>query len=147
MGCYAATAGPVKVREFTEVLPADGDGPVAIRWVPGPNPGAGVLRIDGTRRGCVYHVREFGTPWDGRAVRFRKAAGCPGSDREAGGYELFVARNRQDKRCGCKGFERWGRCNHLAALEALIDNGWLDQHDMANPEADVTTAEAVDAPF
>src|SRR5438270_785365 len=49
-------------------------------------------------------------------------------------------RHRQDRRCDCRGFERWGHCKHVDALLCLIGNGWLDLH-LSNPDADVSNTE------
>jgi hypothetical protein len=124
----ATPAGPT----FTEVLPDGGGG--AIRWTPadpsdppaaGDLPPAGLLRIDQRRASCHYTVTEFPTGWDGRAFHLAKPDGESGTDPEAGSYDVFVGRNPADRTCQCKGFERWGRCKHVLACRALIENGWV----------------------
>lgn len=127
---------------FTEVLPAaPGVTPAAVRWTPGCRAGTGLLAIQARRCPCEYLVAELPCGWDGRAVRMAKVEGSPGSDAEAESYDVYVARNGQDRRCCCRGFERWGRtCKHIQALEALLANGWLDLEG-ADPGADVGETE------
>lgn len=140
---YCNTPAPVEnpncnwspqVPTLTEVLPVSKSGPAAIKWTPaepddpfaphvGTLPAAGVLVIESRRASAVYAVVEFPTGWDGRGFQLEKTAG--GTDDGQSGYSVFCGRNGQDVQCVCKGFERWGRCKHIAACEALIANGWL----------------------
>src|SRR4051812_28824101 len=109
---------------FHEVLePAKSTRHRGIRWTPDDGSPAGALRIDTDRSTASYAVEEFPCGWDGRSFRLAKLDAS--SDPEADGYEVFCARNGQDHRCCCKGFERTGDCKHLAAALALIENGWV----------------------
>src|SRR3954464_9244967 len=113
---------------FTEVLPATKSCPhSAIRFTPGEFEGTGTVVIDRRRGSAEYVVTEIpcGGAFDGRAFRFVKGAGSPGTDPNEDGYAVFVGRNRQDRLCECKGFGRWGGCKHTATALALIENGWL----------------------
>jgi hypothetical protein len=113
---------------FTNLLPAtksDPKGRSAYEWEPtaSAGPAAGVLTIKQPRGYTRYVLCEFGTPWDGRAFHLSKIDA--GTDPSEEAYSCFVARNGQDRRCECKGFERWANCKHLAALIDLIQNGKL----------------------
>ena len=122
---------------------APGVKPAAIRWTPGRAVGTGLLCIQNPvgRCCCEYRVTEYPVGWDGRAARFTKAPGQPGSDAEANAYDVFVSRNLQDRRCDCRGFLQHGHCKHTAALLALLQNGWLDL-----PGADVGPTEQDEQP-
>lgn len=135
------TAALTRRPTLTEVLPVRAKAkPGAVRFTPGQRPGTGVVTIQAGRVPCEYVVVEFPSCWDGRAVHLAKVAGSPGSDPEAGGYDLFVARNGQDRRCCCRGFDRHGHCKHVDTVVALIQNGWLDL-EFADPGADVGETE------
>ncbi len=110
---------------LTEVLPATKSSRHgAIRWTPADDgPAAGTLTIDTDRARVDYAVTEFPTGWDGRGFHFEKTGA--GTDADEAGYDVFVARNRQDRMCSCKGFTRHGHCKHVSAALALIENGWL----------------------
>lgn len=126
---------------LTEVLPARGTArPGAIRFTPWQRPGTGVVTIQAGRVPCEYVVVEFEAR-DGRAVHLAKVAGSPGSDAEAAGYDVFVARDGRECRCSCRGHERHGHCKHVDAVVALLENGWLDC-ELADPGADVGETEA-----
>lgn len=116
---------------FTEILPATASGkPSTMYWTP-VRPGVGVLEIVSKRQSCRYAVSEFETPFDGRAVRMVKSDATPGTDAEEGRYDVYCSEIGEHA-CGCKGFTAHRTCKHVAALEALIGNGWL------NLEAEVT---------
>ncbi len=132
---------PRRRPTLTEVLPARGSKPGAIRFTPGQRPGTGLVTIHAGRVPCEYLVVELPTCWDGRAVRLAKVEGSPGSDATAESYDVFVSRNGQDHRCCCRGHERHGHCKHVDTLRALLENGWLDA-ELANPDADVSSDEA-----
>jgi hypothetical protein len=89
------------------------------------SPVCGRVVIEAPGKWCEYRLTEFPTGWDGRGFRLDKLAA--GTDPESENYDVFVGRNRQDVRCDCKGFT-YGRgkpCKHIAAVVALIGNGWL----------------------
>lgn len=103
-----------------------------IKWTPTEStnvppdrlPGAGELVIDTDRSRVTYSVTEFPTPWEGRGFFLAKLRGS-GTDSSESSYSVFVARNRQDMRCDCKGFTRHGHCEHCDAVIALLSNDWL----------------------
>lgn len=131
---------------YTEVLPATTSSPArAITWEPSHVAGRGTLTISDRRCCCRYQLTELPTEWEGRSVRFEKAEGQTGTDREEESYDVFIHRGGQDRRCCCKGFERHGHCKHIAAVIALLENGWLDL-SLVNPEADAGPAEVEDQP-
>jgi hypothetical protein len=101
----------------------------SIRWTPcqcqqsGHDAGCdGLLEIHD--RKCVrsYAVSEFLTDsgWEGRAFRLTKADGAV--------YDVLIHRNGQDHICDCAAgcYHRVAECCHVAALRALMVNGWLD---------------------
>ncbi len=110
-----------------------------VRWLPLPglttgtgSPVLGVMeltvRLSKNRaQVCSYVVAETGTKWQGRAFKLQKGADTPGSDAEAENYEVFVGPKPEDRRCSCKGFQRYApsACKHLAAMSALIGAGKL----------------------
>ena len=113
---------------FTELLPQRKAGRKTVRFTPAADeslPPAGVLTVEGTakRDSAAYLVTEFPTGWDGRGFYLAKTAG--GTDDAEAGYSVFVARNRQNMNCDCKGFQRHGNCKHCDAVLACITNGWL----------------------
>lgn len=110
---------------LTEVLPPTKTSPSsAIRFIPGDIPGTGTLEIQDKRTVTRYAAFEFPCGFDGRAVRLVKFDGTPGSDADADAYAVFVGR-AGDHRCDCKGHSYTGHCKHVAAVKALLDNGWL----------------------
>lgn len=111
---------------FYERLPATKTDPKpGLNWVPADDgsPVAGVLSVFCGRCDCDYEVTEFPADFHGRAFHLRKLD--TGKDCTEGSYSCFVGSNMQDRLCECKGFYYAGKCKHLAALEALILNGWL----------------------
>jgi hypothetical protein len=82
-------------------------------------PGEVVIRV-GTVE-TAYSVTEVpcGGAFDGRGFRCHKA----GADEP---YDVFLSRNGADDTCDCKGFSRWCRCKHVAALRVLLSGGKLD---------------------
>jgi SWIM zinc finger len=113
---------------FTETLPATRSSKhSALNWTPATDDGppAGLLAIHTDRASATYEVTEFPTGWDGRGFHLAKLAG--GTDAEGESYDVFCARNGQDRQCSCKGFAfgRGKNCKHIEALLALIANGWL----------------------
>jgi hypothetical protein len=114
---------------FTNLLPAtksDPKGRTSYEFEPSADefgPRAGFLTIRQPREYTTYTVSEFAVDWDGRGFHLKKLT--TGTDPSEEAYSCFVARNGQDRRCECKGFERWANCKHLAALIDLIQNGKL----------------------
>lgn len=114
---------------FTELLPKTKSQPHAgIKWTPGDSRTGGLLYIESPGRRACYTVKETPTKWDGREFRFTCLGGQ--SDATAEGYDVFVGRGF--RRCNCKGFA-YGKgkpCQHIHAVEAILDNGWMDWHEM-----------------
>ena len=114
---------------YAELLPATKTDPkgAGLDWTPTPTteggPVAGVLAIKQKRGYTSYVVCEFPTDWPGRAFHFAKLTA--GRDKTEERYDCFLAANGRDRRCDCKGFGFTGRCKHLAALDALVANGWV----------------------
>lgn len=123
------------MQVYTELLPPTKSAPRSgYRWTP-TGPGCGLLIIEKPRVMATYAVREFPSPWHGRAFHFECRGGQTDKEGAAEGYDVFVARNERDHRCDCKGFA-YGRgkpCKHIMAAQSVWDNGWLD---VANPECD-----------
>jgi len=101
---------------------------------------------------CEYLVVEFGTAWEGRAFHLAKTEA--GTDKESESYSVFCGiRNPQECHCDCKGFT-YGNgnrlCKHILAIQALLENGWLNsasdvQADEKAFQADMS-AKPVDLP-
>ena len=96
----------------------------SIRWESGvPYGWDGTLEIHDPKQVRVYRVGEFvpDREYDGRAFMVAKQD-------ESDVYNVFVARNGQDHSCTCAAgtFGRVRRCCHVAALLAVIRNGWLE---------------------
>ncbi len=114
---------------YSNLLPAttsDPKGRSAYDWQPSdaPGPAAGVLTIKQPRTYTRYVVCEIPTPWDGRGFHLAKITA--GSDADADAYDVFIGRNRQDVRCECRGWLRWGKpCKHLLSLIDLVANDQL----------------------
>lgn len=86
------------------------------------------LTVTGSRaRSCAaYLVDELPEVEGGRGFQLVKVEG--GSDGEATGYAVFVARpgSGEAPSCECKGFLRWNKpCKHLAAILELLRNRQL----------------------
>jgi hypothetical protein len=127
---------------LTELLPATKSSRhSAIRFTPGTFPGTGELAIDDVRSSTRYAVAGLPCEFDGRAARLVKLTA--GTDREAEGYSVFCAApgSRDHDSCECKGFYRHGRCKHVAALRAMLDNEWLMRSACENGEADASSTE------
>ncbi len=147
MTSYATKTTPVQpapALTFTDVIP--GTKPAAIRWTPGRKVGTGLLCIQtaASRCNCEYLVAELpaGDGHGGRVVLLAKTVGTPGTDAEADGYTVTIARDGRG-RCECRGFLRHSHCKHGTAVAALLGNGWLDLHG-ANPDADTGRSEPID---
>jgi hypothetical protein len=126
---------------FVEVLGTSKSDPgMAIHWTPARVPGAGVVEIQQRRASTKYAIAELLTGWDGHGFRFFKVEAESGTDKTEDAYDVFCARNGQDTRCDCKGFERWGSCKHLWTVQVLIENDWL-RGDLVNPEQDTASTE------
>lgn len=111
--------------KFVEVLPATASSPHnGLAWEPSGR-GEGALTVDTARARTLYLVREFVTPWAGRAFRLEVVRG--GTDPESETYDVFAGRDPRADRCDCKGFV-YGRgkpCKHVHAVRALVENGWV----------------------
>jgi hypothetical protein len=84
-------------------------------------PVAGTLAVTARRVTCTYRVEEF--PADG-GRGFLLVKLTAGSDRAETQYALFCGAGAAPN-CECKGFVRWGRCKHAAAVGVCLANGWL----------------------
>ena len=124
---------------FEEVLPATTSSQHnGIRYTPG-GARSGYLLIDTDRSRSAYLVDEVPTRWRGRAFRFRCLGG--GSDKDATGYDVFLSLDpAQPHLCDCKGYQRYHRCKHTSATEAIVNNGWIGA-DAVNPDTDASTTE------
>lgn len=65
-----------------------------------------------------YAVAEFICGVEGRGFRCERFG--------AEHYNVLLAKNGQDDRCDCMGFEAHGHCKHQAGLKALLQRGLLD---------------------
>jgi len=116
---------------LTEVLPASRTSPNrAMTWTPA-TVGIGTLTVTDTRTHVRYGVCELplGKGFSGRAVKLTKGDG------EA--YCVRVGERAGDHHCDCAGFS-YGRgkaCKHIAALAALVENGWLDELETVSDRA------------
>lgn len=110
---------------LTEVLEPSKTSPAAIRWTPGEVPGCGTLRIDQRRASVTYLVYAIDAVGD-RAFRLQKPDGEPGTDEEAGNYDVRCGPSGEFRGCECRGWLRWRTpCKHMRAVAAIIQNGWL----------------------
>src|SRR5262245_44575099 len=85
----------------------------AINFTPA-DAGPATLVIHTDRASVSYTVTEFPVDWDGRGFVLDKDT--DGTDTTEEMYCVFVGRNRQDRRCDCKGFAFAGHCKHTDAL-------------------------------
>lgn len=62
----------------------------------------------------LYTVKEFSTPWPGRAFHLVKSGDS---------YDVFIPSNGQDHNCSCPGhaYGRGKPCKHVLACRALIE--------------------------
>lgn len=98
----------------------------AIAWLPSGDdmsPVAGLLTIQTDRVSVQYRVTEFPTDWQGRGFHLMKTD--DGSDPAEDSYSVFAPKCGAGHICECKGFLFAGKCKHVAAVAALIENGWL----------------------
>ncbi|WP_439627610.1 SWIM zinc finger family protein [Gemmata sp.] len=134
------------MQVYTELLPPTKSAPRSgIRWTP-VGPGTGLLIIEKPRVMATYAVREFQTPWPGRAFRFDCRGGQTDAEGAADGYDVFVPHRGTEWRCDCKGFS-YGKgrpCKHVEAVRAILANGWMDSP--VNPDADTGRTEVDDQP-
>ena len=89
-----------------------------IRLVRSPaNDGVGVFRITSGGRSQFYAVVEAPSEIGGRGFAVHRL----------GVGTLYHVRvgDPRDSTCECLGFLRWGRCKHVAGLQALIRQGEL----------------------
>ena len=98
----------------------------AIQWTPA-EPGAAVagrLTIDTQRARVVFAVKEFDTPWEGRAFRLVKLT--EGTDDSAESYSVFCGSGEvAGDQCDCKGFTYKHTCKHVDACRSILANRWL----------------------
>lgn len=111
---------------YTELLPeTKSEKHGAIQWEPATDnamsPVAGTLTITGKRNHCRYLVEEFGCDRGRGFVLFKLD---DGSDKTEERYGCFAGGNGSGH-CECKGYHATGRCKHLQAVKALIENHWL----------------------
>ncbi|MBA4191972.1 MAG: hypothetical protein C0467_28670 [Planctomycetaceae bacterium] len=136
---------PATFPTFAELLPPTKSAPHAgIRWTL-TAAGKGLLSIEAPRKCAVYVVVEFQTAWAGRAFHFECLGGQSDKDSLKGGYDVFIGRPHET-RCDCKGWA-YGRgkpCRHIAAVRAIIENGWMDCP--ANLDADSGNTEPNELP-
>jgi hypothetical protein len=134
----------MNMTTYTEILPPQKTSAHnGINWTPGSKPGTGLLVVHTARATVEYLAVQFGTPWNGIAIRLEKTVEA--GDREETGYDVYCDRNGQDHQCSCKGFA-YGRgkpCKHVMAVQAIIENGWLNRNDEepSNPYQDVSNTE------
>lgn len=106
-----------------DVLPAAA-GTVGLTWEPAGGdygPLAGVLTLDARRSRGVYAVAEFPTGWDGRGFTLKKADGSES-------YSVFCSKHGPEAdscECASATYRPGAPCKHLAAVRAMISNGWL----------------------
>ena len=102
----------------------------ALTWTPA-TVGVGTLTVTDTRTHVRYGVCELpvGRGFSGRAVKLTKGDGEV--------YCVRVGERAGDHSCDCKGFS-YGKgkaCKHIAALAALLENGWLDELETVTDRA------------
>ena len=83
---------------------------------------AGVMVVRTDKAAAAYTLEEYSTPWDGRGFMLRKL--ITGTDATAEGYDVFAAHDGGHL-CDCKGHVATGKCKHVAAVQACLENGWL----------------------
>lgn len=109
---------------YSDVIADCKAGKRAIRWVPaaGSYLSDGLLEIHDKKAVRAYSVTEFlpEAGWDGRAFQVAKA---DGSD----GYTVFICRDARGHTCDCAAgtYRKVNQCCHVAALAAVVANGWL----------------------
>jgi hypothetical protein len=117
----------IAMPTFTEILPSQPSSPRnAINFTPASTPGAGVMTVHTARASVSYAVVALAPQLAGRAFYLAKFEGDVGTDAEADAYVVFCGRTSRECSCECRGFLRWSRqCKHIAACQALIENGWM----------------------
>jgi hypothetical protein len=113
-------------------------------------PGHGVLTIRQKRLDTGYSLTEFRAD-GGRGFQLEKLD--KGSDADESTYEVFLADPAvQDagfaySSCSCKGFERFGHCKHVDAVQAVADRGWNVRQPAAMKPANTAQDLANDAAY
>ena len=117
---------------FTATLPATNASPVNAVGFDQTGPGRGTAIVDQKRAIGEYAITEFRAD-GGRGFRFAKLEG--GTDKPATGYTVFLAADQswEFDSCECKGSLRHGRCKHVEAARAILENGWAGPVDHAKP--------------
>jgi hypothetical protein len=80
-------------------------------------PGQILIRVGKVER--EYTVAEFPCGIEGRGFRCERFG--------AQAYDVLLAKNGQDDRCDCLGFEAHGNCKHRDGLKTLLERGLLDE--------------------
>ena len=96
------------------------------------DPATGLIAIAKGPDFTVYDVREFPTPWEGRAWQLTKI-------RTGETHEVFVAADGSGHICDCLGFSHTGHCRHVDCLTALSPAGCVPdapQLVTASPDID-----------
>ncbi len=137
---------------YTDLLPPAKSHPrgTGYKWTPSEdNHGCGLLRIES--KVCVtYLVVEFANQFAGRSWHLAKVD--QGSDKESESYDCFIASNRRDRSCTCKGWsfgknrDDKGRatCKHLESLLSILENRW--DGCPVNDHADTGSTERYEMP-
>lgn len=110
------------MKVYTEVIDAaKTTGARAIRWTParGHYGSDGELEISDRKKVRTYSVTEFPAT-GGRGFRCAKAD-------LSDGYNVLIAPNERYHTCDCAAgcYGKVRQCCHVAALVAVIANGWL----------------------
>jgi hypothetical protein len=105
----------------------------------------GTLEIEDRKTSRTYRVTEFlpDAGWDGRAFEVVKADGTDT-------YHVLINRNGQDHDCSCAAgiYRRVAQCCHVAAMLAVLQNGWLeDPRDDPRPSPWPYPEQVGEAPF
>jgi|GEM_PF-5504522 len=91
-------------------------------------------RKSGWRQQDKYSLEESPTGMKGRAFMLYRSAEAVAKDLEGDHYcSVFIARNRQDHICECKGYTPRGYCKHVAAVRWAIECGHLDEQPASAP--------------
>jgi hypothetical protein len=90
----------------------------------GALPGHIIVRVGKTT--TQYTLERFDVPeneWHGQGFRLTKCIPDPDATEAEPFYNVLLS--QEGHSCDCRGFESWGHCKHVSALEAAHDAGLL----------------------